>query len=267
MKWSIAIPIVLLLNALISCVPVIPAPTPNAPNAANLPLKLDEFPLAGTPPVESTTLTFADGTQSDRNLRLQGETVFNTYESCRNITPDLRARCARQNDDILIAMPGYQPPDIYHAIVTRNGQEIYRVRIGQPSLPPEIQGIWAWDDHWALETILHDWQTSDGHVTFMRGQISLDGELLNEKFEWEEAFGFQLLSGKPFFFFKHQGIYHAWYDGAQMPLGYEEIPHYLCCSASTKNPYAHKEMISFFGRHENQWYYAELRPVPPTPGQ
>jgi formylglycine-generating enzyme required for sulfatase activity len=50
------------------------------------------------------------------------------------------------------------------------------------------------------------------------------------------------------------GIY---YDGQEMPQRYDEIPHYLCCSAGAMNPETYPNMVRFFGRRGEQWYYVE----------
>ncbi len=226
------------------------------------PLLVEEYPIKGGPPVETTAFEFADSTQVERNQRVQGHSFFGQVSDCNGITPDLRARCAFLDGDVLIALPSFQPPDSHFAVLTRNDEEIYRVQVGRPAMPPEIQGLWTWDAHWALETILHDWQP-DGSMTFLLGQVSIDGELLNEKYGYEETFGFQLLGGQPFCFFRRDGLIHIWYNGIEIPLGYEDVPHYRCCGFVTMNPYKLTDMATFFGRRGEQWYYTEIRLLSP----
>lgn len=211
---------------------------------AEPPLIVEEYPIKGGPPVETTFFQFADSTPTERGQRVEGHQFFNQTGDCTGITADLRARCASLDGDVLVVLPFYEPPDNYFTVLTRNDEEIYHLRVGRPAMPPEIQGLWTWDGHWALETILHDWQP-DGSMTFLLGQVSVDGELLNEKYGYEETFNFQLLGGQPFCFFRREGLIHIWYNGLEIPLGYEEVPHYRCCSFVTMNPYKMTDMVTF----------------------
>ncbi|MCX7608103.1 MAG: hypothetical protein N2049_02640 [Anaerolineales bacterium] len=231
---------------------------------ADSPLVVQEYPLKSGPPVETTVMELAEGTSIDRNQRLAGHASLGQGSwGCQGIVNDLRARCARMGEDVLVATPTLVEPDLWFAILTRNGEEIYRVRIGQPALWSEVRALWVWDNHWALETILHDWQAEDGHWTFLRGQISLDGKLMNEIYNYDEAFDFSLVGGKPFFFWQKGDQVGIWYDGQEILLGYEEVPHYFCCSAGTKNPAATMDLVTFFGRRGEQWYYVEVSlPMP-----
>jgi hypothetical protein len=57
----------------------------------------------------------------------------------------------------------------------------------------------------------------------LQGQVAVDGSSLNDKFECEEASGFQTLGGKPFYFFKREGKINANYAGAAVPLGFDQV--------------------------------------------
>ncbi len=73
-----------------------------------------------------------------------------------------------------------------------------------------------------------------------------------------EMFGFQLLGGKPFHFYQKDNRVHVSYDNQDLPLEYDTIPHYNCCSAAELNPRSGPNWIGFFGRREKTWYYAEI---------
>ena len=122
---------------------------------------------------------------------------------------------------------------------------------GLPSPVLPLQSLWSYEDHWALEILYAEeeiWQ----------GRIYLNGELLNESQDYQEAFGFQLLGGKPFYFFQREDALGYSYDGIEMELPYDSIPHYNCCSASTINPLPAENMVAFYALTGDDWYYVEL---------
>ncbi len=41
-------------------------------------------------------------------------------------------------------------------------------------------------------------------------------------------------------------------------LGYDEIPHYNCCGESSLNPKIYPNLVAFFGRKGQAWYYTEI---------
>ncbi len=257
--------LLLLLSAflLTSCVLLdcaIPAASASTPSFSGANLRIEEYLLIGEPLYESTTLNFADLPPDDRNRRIQGMEAWSFPVRCdEQISRDSRAWCERRDSGVWLALPDYTP-DVMAVILTQNGEEIYRVPIGQPSPTVDIMGLWFWNDHWALETI---YTSRQGQQIRMTGQISLDGTLLNARNRYEEAFGFQLLAGRPFFFLQRDGKVHIWYDGEEIELGYDEVPHYGCCSAATRNPYSLRNMVTFFARRGEQWYYTEIRPAEP----
>ena len=72
--------------------------------------------------------------------------------------------------------------------------------------------------------------------------------MLVVKQDYEEAFGFQILSGTPFFFFQKEGKIGFSYNEQETMLSYDEVPHFNCCSESVLNPIAALEMVAFFAR-------------------
>ena len=90
------------------------------------------------------------------------------------------------------------------------------------------------------------------------GQSVRNGELLNEREGYQEAFGFQLMNGKPFYFFKRDGQIGISYDDQEMVLGYSSVPHYACCSAAERNPRKARNMVAFFAQRDERWYYVEI---------
>ena len=143
--------------------------------------------------------------------------------------------------------------------LTLDGQEIYRIDTGAPTPISRLQGLWVYDSHWALETVsitVH--QSENGDVIDTIGQLSVDGILLNEALGYDEAFGFQTIKEKPFYFFRRAGQLEFSYDGTETALLYDAIPHYGCCSASALNPQAWFNHVNFFGQRSDSWYFVTI---------
>ena len=136
--------------------------------------------------------------------------------------------------------------------VTLGNQLVYNVLI-KPCSMTFVQGLWTYEGHWVIELALP--QGTDLFPT--KGQIVEDGQDLNAGCGYEESFNFALLGGRPFYFYQEEGKSGIFYDEQEMPQGYDEIPHYLCCSAGAMNPSTSPYMVWFFGRRGEQWYYVE----------
>jgi len=90
------------------------------------------------------------------------------------------------------------------------------------------------------------------------GDIIVDGVSLNQQKGYLETFGFQLMNGKPFFFFKKSGHIGISYNGKEISLEYTQIPHYWCCSGAVFNPEIAENMVSFFAQRNETWYYVGI---------
>jgi hypothetical protein len=156
-------------------------------------------------------------------------------------------------DDKLMASEYYSSDGLQGWVtLTRNGQEIYHIDTGKGSPISAIQGLWTYDDRWVLETNHYE----DDHP--FNGKITQDGVVLNDRYGYDEAFGFQTIKGRPLYFFKQDGEIDAWYDGKIIRLGYEDIPHYGCCSSGELNPHLWTEMVAFFGIRSGTWYFVQI---------
>ncbi len=155
-------------------------------------------------------------------------------------------------NDKYIVQEIYNNDGAGQVLLTLNGKEIYKIDAGHASPISALRGIWAYDNHWVLET---NYYTDD---TPFHGKISQDGILLNDANGYEEAFNFQIINGRPFYFSKQNGLIDAWFDGQLIPLGYDEIPHYSCCSAAEYNPRMWKNMVAFFGIRGKEWYFVQI---------
>jgi len=143
--------------------------------------------------------------------------------------------------------------------LTRAGEEIYRIETGQGSPVNALRGLWTYPGHWALETAFIS-QRVEGNVVYTDaiGQVSLDGSLQNALYGYEEAFSLQTIDGRPFYLFQRGGVIDAWYDGQVIPLGYDEVPHYGCCSAAERNPQVWQDMVAFFGVRGQRYYFVRI---------
>ncbi|MEW5830600.1 MAG: hypothetical protein AB1846_17045 [Chloroflexota bacterium] len=123
-----------------------------------------------------------------------------------------------------------------------------------------LQGLWSYDNHWVLEYVYVTVKINKrgGTIDNVVSQVVRDGILLSEEYSYEEVFGFQLMKGKPFYFYKENGQIGVTYDGQEFMLGFEEIPRYNCCSPAELNPRQSQNMVSFFARKGGTWYYVEV---------
>ena len=103
-----------------------------------------------------------------------------------------------------------------------------------------IERFQAWDNHWVLEV-------SDFVIQ--------DGVILNEKFGFEEVFGWHVRGEKPFYFFRKGPRVGISYDDQFLDVNYEEIIHGYCCGLGLNNPMLLENTIRFFGKRDGVWYY------------
>ncbi|MDD4043198.1 MAG: hypothetical protein PHR54_06830 [Anaerolineaceae bacterium] len=117
--------------------------------------------------------------------------------------------------------------------------------------------VFADTEHWYLEMAIQC-KTSDGIVSCEpTGEIFRNGVSLNQLNGYDETFGFQLLAGEPFFFFKKGDEYGLNYADEEVVLGFDEIAHHYCCGFSIYNPTHYEDMVTFFASKDGVRYYVE----------
>lgn len=129
------------------------------------------------------------------------------------------------------------PIDGRHSLVTilKDGKEIYKIKIQRYTFSGLV-GLWGYDDHWVIEIA-----TPNGF------DVIQDGESLKAKYKYDEVCGFQILGGKPFYFFKKTGFgYGMNYDGVTSPLDYAVV---MC---NSENPNVDPNVAQF----QNAVYFA-----------
>ena len=106
-----------------------------------------------------------------------------------------------------------------------------------------VKGLWSWEGHWLLE---------------VDGFLIQDGVILNEGLVYEEIFGWQLLNGKPFYYFRKGPRVGVSYDGSRLPVYYDEVIHYRCCEPAMFNNGGNEDIAWFYGLRDGTWYYVEI---------
>jgi hypothetical protein len=138
---------------------------------------------------------------------------------------------------------------------------VFTAEAGDASPISPLRGVWSFDEDWVLEfahitvTIDEDENTANSDA---KGQLVWMGILVNETLLTDEIFGFQLMNGKPFYFFDKDGEIGIVFDEIVTPLGFEAVPHYGCCSAGMLNPRQAQNMVAFFAERDARWYYVEI---------
>jgi hypothetical protein len=130
---------------------------------------------------------------------------------------------------------------------------IYTAAYHPAELTYSFRALWMDDQHWVLEVAC---ETKP--YPYAVGHIVMDGKSLNELYAYEESFGFQTMHGKFFYFFNRGGKIGISYNGQEIPLGYDNVLHYGCCSAGVLNPIMSENMVAFFAQRGGHWYYVEI---------
>jgi hypothetical protein len=106
-----------------------------------------------------------------------------------------------------------------------------------------LEGFQVWQNHWLLE---------------VRGFLIQDGAILNNALGYEEIFGWRLLNGRPFYFFRKGPRVGISYDGQVQPVYYDDVAHYLCCGLAVNNPHSTAAMLQFYALREGVWYSVQM---------
>lgn len=215
-------------------------------------LQVEEHQLAGAPELEPLRFQPLQSSQEEILAEHSNERSLIFTKDIRTVNGNPTIFSLGERSDmsaVLFTAEQGQPEQTVR--VMDGGKTIFETDAGLPSPVLPLQGLWTYDGHWALEMLLADQST-------WAGEIFIDGELVNEIKEYEEAFGLQLLAGKPFFFYQRNGRVGYSYDGQEFELDYDEVPHYRCCSESALNPVQAKNMVAFFALRGETWFYVEL---------
>jgi hypothetical protein len=217
-------------------------------------LTLDETPLQGPPDSDNGTFLPVGTSQEEVLSKHQTErerSVSNQYGTTAvNFIPFLESQGTGPSLTGVLGTSSADP--IRQTVNLMQGEEtLFSIDAGLPSPALPMQSLWSYDDHWVLELLYAEEEVWEG-------RLYQDGQLLNESLGYQEAFGFQLLAGKPFYFFQRESGLGYSYDGEEVELPYDIIPHYGCCSATLLNPVPAENMVAFYAQTGEDWFYVEL---------
>lgn len=215
-------------------------------------LQLEEHRLVGTPEPEILRFQPLYSTQEDILAEHASDRAIGFSRAVSAVQGNPAISSLGDSGDllaVLVTSAQGQPEQTVRLL--SSSKIIFETSAGLPSPVLPLQGLWTYDGHWALEILFADQNT-------WAGEVFIDGELVNGLKGYDEAFGLQLLAGKPFFFYQRNGHVGYSYDGQEKELDYDEVPHYRCCGESSLNPLQAQNMVAFFAVRENTWFYVEL---------
>ncbi len=225
-------------------------------------LRIEEYALESAPSSEPLTFTPLQGARPE--IFFLPSTPLKTYPGQSfDASGHLTSSVVVGNDTITVTQVEGDGTALGHGAamqVARNGQVIETLQAGDSSPIGTLRGLWTYAGHWVLEIayVTNHTGADNSILSEAAGRIFLDGTLLNERQNYQEAFGFQTMNGRPFYFFKRDGRIHVAYDGQEVLLGYAQIPHYGCCSAAALNPRGYEDGVTFFAQRDGRWYYVGI---------
>ncbi len=215
-------------------------------------LTLEAYPLSGPPALEPLTFQPISGTQSEilaRHAVARRQVYKQELVADDQYRPTLTAE--GQGGQLVARIETDPETQAQTAELRQGDQLIFSAPAGFPSPASALQGLWTYEGHWALELLM---ATPDLWI----GQVYVDGQLLNDEYKYDEAFGFQLIDGRPFYFYLQHGTIGVSFDGQAADLGYTSVPHYECCSGTVLNPVQAHSMVAFFAEQDGEWRYVEI---------
>ncbi|MBI5035192.1 MAG: hypothetical protein HZB51_32095 [Chloroflexi bacterium] len=219
-------------------------------------LSIEEHALKGKPELEPLTFEPVNGTQQE----ILRKHAAQRSERTTDALSDSQRSLVLGGDTYAANVAQTNPSRDVMVEVSRNGKSIYIISAGDVGPVPALWGLWGNNNHWVLEVAHTTEKKSANNVKAydLTGEIIQDGVSFNRQYGCQETFGFQLMQGKPFYFFNMRGRWGVAYAGQTLDLGYSNISHYGCCSASALNPISAENIVAFFAQREATWYYVEI---------
>lgn len=149
-------------------------------------------------------------------------------------------------DRVLRAVPS---PEMDRLQVVENRRVIFGASIA-PGSAGVVRGFWNWDGSWVLELVD---RADSGPV----GSVFVNGEPLRDRLNAEEVFGWWLLDGKPFFFFRRDGLVQISYAGEILEPAFERVFPYDCCGETAFAIQGDQNMVWFYAQKDGRWYIVE----------
>ena len=166
-----------------------------------------------------------------------------------------------QGKDKLEAVWGSITNGKSNAQVARNGNVIFSTSIDPPGTTSPLKVLTVYDTHWVFE-IAQQKESPPPNTqlvnSFFSGEIFIDGQSLDNLYGYDQSFGFQTINGRPFYFYTRDGKTGVSFDGEEIPLGYDGVSHYGCCSGGELNPRMAQNIVGFYAWRESRWFYTEI---------
>lgn len=215
-------------------------------------LDREEYQLAGPPQVEPLLFQPLQGSQEEILARHGQQRATNVQNQVIMVdgNPAISSLGEQRDLTAVLVTAGQGQPEQTVKLI-RGSAIVFETSAGLPSPVLPLQALWTFDGHWALEILFADENT-------WAGEVYIDANLVNAANGYDEAFGLQVIKGKPFFFFVKDDRVGYSYEGQEIELDYDEIPHYRCCSEGVLNPVHAQNMVGFFGVRDATWFYGEL---------
>ncbi len=217
-------------------------------------IRIEEHPLARRPEIEPLVFTALDGQTEVQLFRTHASELHQSlrpesyYGVCACSLWVMQGGARLETAEIGGAVTS--------AIVTRDGQALFSVPNNSPGVTSPFRVLATYDDHWVLE--LAQRVENPDSTMYFSGRVFVDGNSLNDQHDYQESFGFQTMAGRPFYFFRRAGRIGVVVDGQEVSLDYDDVSHYGCCSAGALNPRMARNMVAFFARRGERWYYVEI---------
>lgn len=232
-------------------------------------LQIDVYELEKPPEIEPLTFVPAAGRSQEEVLALHKaaredwfpfDTFFDQTRSCLSPQPGGRSLAACEEFSLSKDEQGGERGRMTIEVLLDD--EITHTADGGDVSPiSPLRGIWEVGGDWVLEYAEINVAVDEAENTAAsdaKGQLVWKGVSLNEKDSLDEIFGFQLLNRRPFYFFEKDDEIGIVFDGKGTMLGFDRVPHYVCCSAAELNPRPSPNMVSFFAQKAGTWYYVEI---------
>jgi hypothetical protein len=223
-------------------------------------LSIEEHPLANRPEIDPLVIHPLDSLTQAQVLDKHKDEWEKTLPPNEYYSVGRGNLWVMQGNDKLEPVWGITENGKVTAQVTRNGNVFFSKLIEPPGTTSPFRVLTTYDDHWVFEIAKAKTPPSNNQDvdSFFSSEIFVDGQSLNDHHGYEESYGFQTLHGRPFYFYKRESKIGIFYDGQETDLGYDGLLHYGCCSSSALNPRMAQNIIGFFARGGDQWYYTEI---------
>jgi hypothetical protein len=127
--------------------------------------------------------------------------------------------------------------------VRKGGRVAFEYSILPMMVKNPVEGLWSWRGQWLLA---------------VNGVLIADSRIVNAEKRVEEIFNWQVLDGKPIYFYVAGGKTKISYDGIDLPMQYDAVIHDQCCEPAAFNPGGGPKKVWFYALKNGLWYYNEL---------